>query len=292
MTDLNKPLTKPKSTKKPAPTRPAPAADPAGFSYSRTFTTILAAGLVIATLFTLWSPNRLSADDFLNDLIKAVQEGEVPDVEVETAPTANAPVTRIGIVAGHMGFDAGFGEDPGAVCEYGQYEGTTEREVNIRVATMVRNQLQQMGYQVDLLEEFDDRLTGYQAVALVSIHADSCAYINDLATGFKLAAALSNPYPEETNRLQACLIHHYGKSTGLPYHIGSANSFDMTEYHTFREVNPNTPTVIIETGFMNLDADIIIRQPERVASGIADGILCYVRNETLPEDTLATAQPQ
>lgn len=284
MTDLNKPLTKPKSTKKAAPVTAVQ------FSYSRTITTILAAGLVIATLFTMWSPNRLSADNLLNDLMQAVQEGEAP--QLEAVATSDVQKPRIGIVAGHTGYDAGYGEDPGAVCEYGQYEGTTEREVNLRVATIVRNQLQQMGYEVDLLEEFDDRLQGYQADALVSIHADSCQYINDSATGFKLAAALSNPYPEKTNRLQACLIHHYGQSTNLPYHIGSARSYDMAEYHTFREVNPDTPTVIIETGFMNLDADIIIRQPQIVASGIADGILCYVRNETLPEDTLATAQPQ
>ena len=55
----------------------------------------------------------------------------------------------------------------------------------------------------------------------------------------------------------------------------------MTEYQTFREVHSQTPAVIIETGFMYLDRDILAKEPEKVARGIADGILCYVNNEPI-----------
>jgi N-acetylmuramoyl-L-alanine amidase len=273
---------------KPAARKQKQAPAAADFSFSRTITTILGAGLVIATLFTLWSPNRLFADDLLNELVKSIQSGEAPQTTYASTPDASKP--HIGLIAGHWGYNDGM--DSGAVCTYGQYEGTTELEVNLRVATLVKNYLQADGYVVDLLEEDDDRLDNYSAVALLSIHADSCEYVNDEATGFKLAGSLTNPYPEKTNRLKACLIHHYGQTTGLPYHIGSSQTLDMLHYHVFDVVNLETPTVILETGFMNLDADKIIRQPEMVASGIADGIRCFVRNEPLPEDTLATAQPQ
>jgi N-acetylmuramoyl-L-alanine amidase len=53
----------------------------------------------------------------------------------------------------------------------------------------------------------------------------------------------------------------------------------MTEYHTFREIHPQTPAVIIETGFMYLDREFLTNHPEKVAGGISDGILCYVNNE-------------
>lgn len=281
MTNAKKPLSKPISTKK------TPQPEAADFSFMKAISTVLGAALVIATLFTLWSPNRLSADNLLNELMLAFQSGE--SLQIENIATPNTDKPRIGLIAGHWGYAEGM--DTGAICEYGQYEGTTEVSVNLKVATLVKQMLQENGFIVDLLEEDDKRLDQYEAVALLSIHADSCEYVNDLATGFKLAASLTNPYPEKTDRLKSCLIHHYHQTTNLTYHQGSSETLDMINYHVFDKVNFETPTVIIETGFMNLDADIVIRQPELVARGITDGILCFVYNEPLPEDALSTAQP-
>jgi N-acetylmuramoyl-L-alanine amidase len=53
----------------------------------------------------------------------------------------------------------------------------------------------------------------------------------------------------------------------------------MTYYHAFSEINSNTIAAIIETGFLNLDYKLLTENPELVARGVADGILCYVRNE-------------
>jgi N-acetylmuramoyl-L-alanine amidase len=277
---------------KPSPAAPAKQSGVLSANLSKTVSTIIAAGVVIATLFTLWSPNRIFSDDLLNQLVYAFQSGEAPQVNEVTVSENLQQIPRIGLIAGHWGYDEGFGADPGAVCYQGQYAGITETEINLRVATLVRNNLQQQGFEVDLLEENDPRLNQYQSSALISIHADSCAYVNDLATGFKLSAAVTNPYPEKTNRLRACLIHHYGQNTNLPYHYGSSQTLDMLNYHVFNKVNFETPTVLIETGFMNLDANIVIGQPELVARGITNGILCFIRNESLPEDILSTAQPQ
>ena len=110
---------------------------------------------------------------------------------------------------------------------------------------------------------------------LLSIHADSCSYINDLATGFKVARVLDSRLPEAEDRLVACLTDHYGGSTGLRFHANTV-TYDMTKYHAFYEVDPNTPAAIIETGFMYLDRAVLTRKPERVAQGIVDGILCYL----------------
>jgi N-acetylmuramoyl-L-alanine amidase len=62
---------------------------------------------------------------------------------------------------------------------------------------------------------------------------------------------------------------------------------DMSNYHAFSEINPNTPAAIIETGFMNLDRQILTEKPDLIADGITSGILCFIRNE----DVNATQVP-
>ena len=242
-----------------------------GFLLSNTATIILTVLLVAAgtaTLFTAWSPvGFLSSNvsEFLPGL------GEAEPTEPPTWPTATPrPRQKIGIVSGHWGNDAG------AVCA----DGLTEAELNLNVATLVQRKLSQEGYNVEILKEFDPKLVDYQAMALVSIHADSCDYINDQATGFKVASAMSNPRPERAARLTACLRNRYHTITGLELHSTSVTP-DMTSYHAFDEINPETTAVIIETGFMNLDRQILSESPEIVAEGITAGILCYIRNENI-----------
>jgi N-acetylmuramoyl-L-alanine amidase len=140
--------------------------------------------------------------------------------------------------------------------------------------------LVESGFDVDLLREFDPQLQGYRSLALVSIHADSCQYVNDEATGFKIAAALSNQYPERATRLTACIKDRYAKATGLNYHPGTVTN-DMSSYHAFDEIDGNTNAVIIEVGFLNLDRQILTKGQDQIASGISDGILCYIRNEDI-----------
>lgn len=151
-------------------------------------------------------------------------------------PGTPLPQVRIGIVAGH------YGNDSGAVCE----NGVTEAEVNFKIATIVQQKLTALGFQADLLEEFDPRLQNYRAAMLVSIHSDSCVYVNDQATGFKVAAAMSSRDLNLANRLALCLRDRYQRTTNLPLHNSITN--DMTLYHAFDEVSPNTTAAIIETG--------------------------------------------
>ncbi len=231
---------------------------------------ILIVAVVIATLFTAWSEPGLLPGGLSEKLAGALaRQSATPQTAWPTTTPHGNP--RIGIVAGHSG------NDSGAVCAEA-LGGYREVDINLNVAGLVREDLVAQGFDVDLLAEFDPRLTNYRALAVVSIHADSCMYINDQATGFKISAAMSTKYPEQTARLTACLRNRYAAATGLEFHSGSVTA-DMTNYHAFSEISPDTPAAIIETGFMNLDREILTQQPDVIANGIASGILCFVRNE-------------
>jgi N-acetylmuramoyl-L-alanine amidase len=237
------------------------------FSAFTALQTVISVGVVLATLFTMWTPNNLFSDKILNEMLLAIET----DVEAQGGqwPTVTpGPKPRIGIVAGH------WGNDSGAVCA----DGLTEEKVNLRIATLVQQYLIAEGFEVDLLQEFDKRLQLYQASVLVSIHNDSCEYVNDEATGFKVAAAMSSPFQEKANRLTSCLIQRYQATTNMKYHFNTITP-DMTSYHAFNEINTETTAAIIETGFLNLDRQILTEQSDLVAKGVTAGILCFVRNE-------------
>ena len=101
-----------------------------------------------------------------------------------------------------------------------------------------------------------------------------------------MAAAQSTAYPDKAARLTACLVDRYGRVTGLRFHYNSITP-DMTDYHAFNEINPNTTAAIIETGFLNLDRQILTEKTGLVAQGVTEGILCYLRNESV----MSTATP-
>jgi N-acetylmuramoyl-L-alanine amidase len=241
---------------------------------------VFGVAFLLATLFTAWTEPGLlpsSLTEKLN-IALALQATSQPTVFPTQAPRAR-PV--IGIVAGH----SGNGADVGAVCP-DELGGIKEVDINMDIATRVRDILANDGYEVDLLAEFDNRLNGYQGMALVSIHADSCVYIEG-AKGFKVAAAMSTTYPEQATRLTSCIRERYASITGMDYHAGSVTR-DMTDYHAFYEINRNTPAAIIEVGFMNADRDKLIGEPDVLANGIVAGILCYVLNEDIIPTTTDT----
>ena len=188
----------------------------------------------------------------------------VPTVSVTDHPLPTRDPFRplVGIVSGHRGYD------PGAVCP----DGLTEAEVNYRTALEVVDLLERRGVQAVLLEEFDARLEGLQADALLSLHADSCMVAG--ASGFKVARATDSAIPEAEDRLVACLYQEYGQYTGLPEHLSSVTD-NMTNYHAFREIDRMTPGAIIELGFLLDDRYLLENKPKILARGVAAGILCF-----------------
>lgn len=183
----------------------------------------------------------------------------------DETPTPHTP--RIGIIAGHSG------NDSGAICPDGLQEVTINTDVARRVVTL----LMQKGWEADLLEEFDVRLNGYVADALVSIHTDSCNVPGK--SGFKVARAESSYQLEAEDRLVDCLGDFYQENTGLifdPYTI----TYDMTRYHAYYEIDHRTSAAIIEIGFMLDDRELLTQRSDAVAMGIFEGIVCYIEPST------------
>jgi len=254
-------------TPEPAPPAPKFKPRPRRPGSPRAFQTTIAVAIVLATLFTAWTPAGLFSGGLSEKLaLLLTKEPALTPLPGQTSQ----PQVKVGIVSGH------WGNDSGAVCP----NGTTEADVNLRIATLVQQKLNALGVQTDLLKEFDPRLQGYEAQTLLSIHNDSCDYINDQATGFKVASAMSSRDVNRANRLTACLTDRYGRTTGLPFHPGSITR-DMTDYHAFSEISTNTPAAIIETGFLNKDYNILTQQPDLVAQGVVNGILCFINNESI-----------
>ncbi len=169
---------------------------------------------------------------------------------------------RIGIIVGHRNSDSG------AVCE----DGLTELQVNSDIAQQVQAQLLAKGIYAELLDEFDPRLINYYATALISIHADSCVYYNELATGFKIAGSSFT----DSSALSICVEEAYQRTTGMFYHANTVTPH-MTDYHAFRKIARGVPAIIIETGFMNLDRRMLTTDSYIPAAGITDGVLCFLR---------------
>ena len=152
------------STPKPAPK----ASEPRSTSGTTRLALriILGGALLAATLFTIWTPSSLLSESLQEKMARALAANGKNSLTqaAETGLPEGFPSNKIGIVVGHRG------NDSGAVCA----NGLTEVEVNSNVAAFVQKKLSKMGYEVELLDEFDPRLAGYRAALLISIHADSC----------------------------------------------------------------------------------------------------------------------
>jgi N-acetylmuramoyl-L-alanine amidase len=238
---------------------------------------VFGAAIVLATLFTAWTPSLNSS---LGPNSPVAQIADVQSTTQANGQPTDTPRAGplVGIVAGHSG------NDSGAVCP----DGLTEVFINTTIAGYVQKDLRDQGIDAIVLKEFDPRLVGFKANALVSIHADSCDYINNQASGFKVAASWANPHPERSARLTSCLRSRYAAVTKLALHSTSVTA-DMSSYHAFGEIDENTPAAIIETGFMNLDRDMLQNHPEIPAQGITEGILCFLRNEDVGNNPVPTA---
>ncbi len=212
--------------------------------------------------------------------VTAAEEGEaapqarrepiiIPLLPSEPTPTgvpAATPVPEVphvGIIAGHAGSDSG------AICP----DGLQEVDINLDIARRVVALLDQHGWQVDLLEEFDPRLNGYRADALLSIHADSCNVPGK--SGFKVARVESSYAPGPESDMVDRISEAYHARTGLEFDPHTI-TYDMTRYHAFYEIDPGTPAVIIEAGFMLDDRELLTERPEVVARGIADGLIYFI----------------
>ncbi len=247
---------------------------------------VAAIGLVGALLLFVITGAAASRQTDRKVIIESSSQSEsslqslTPDAALVAPPPVASPTPQsttqrptgpyVGIVAGH------WGNDSGAVCP----NGVTEQQTNLEIAKRVAERLRARGVWVDLLQEFDSRLNGFSGDVLVSIHADSCDPIDadPPATGFKVARSQASQIPTVADKLVDCLRTEYQRATNMTFHENSITN-DMTFYHSFRELDPNTPAAIIETGFLHLDYDMIVNHPDLPAEGITNGILCFLKTQ-------------
>ncbi|MCP4542109.1 MAG: N-acetylmuramoyl-L-alanine amidase [Chloroflexi bacterium] len=255
---------------------------------SRLIVTVSCITAIIAMIYGMWQGKPISqvAPEIIHSpvppTIPSVNPPPADEQSLPPLPTLPPSVTQlanpsdattyIGIVAGHWGSN-----DTGAMCS----DGLTEVEINLDVAQRTVDILQDLGYQADLLAEFDPRLEDYPGDALISIHADSCEAIPNAdppASGFKVASVEDSYVPEAEDRLVACLAQCYAARTGMYFHANSI-TYDMTRYHTFYEIQDQTPAAIIEIGFMYNDRPLLTQRADLIAQGIVDGIVCFIESD-------------
>lgn len=240
----------------------------------RSVMVIVIAAALMATIFTWSTPSQFINDQVKSKLSIAQATGQATTVPT-VIPTPNW-LRKIGIVSGHRGPQVP--PDPGAVCP----DGLSEASITFAVSQKVVRNLRDRGYSVDLLDEFDPRLDGYQAAALVSIHANTCKNFGEVVTGYLIARAAARSGLGQDDGLVECVARYYAQATGLTRRPGV--TIDMSDYHTFREIHPLTPAAILELGFLLADRDILTNKQDEMAKGITDGILCFLEpnQQSLP----------
>ena len=198
-------------------------------------------------------------------------------------PTATAPGParpRVALQVGHWQHEKLPGELRGVGRSAGgtRSGGTVEWQVNLAIARRAQRLLQGQGLAVDLVPATVP--PGYRAAAFVSIHADGNA--DSHVTGFKVA-------PSKRDRsglaraLNDSLARRYAERTGLSWN--ASITADMTSYYAFdarrfrHAINPATPAVVLETGFLTSASDrrVLVREPQLAAAGIATGLLDFLR---------------
>jgi len=226
--------------------------------------TVVSLAIVMATLLTLWNPRKVFSTPSLTSLLESEATQSV--IESESEEDRNQ---HIGILAGH------WEDKPGEVCA----DGLIESDVNYEIANRVAQMLEERGYKVDLFPEFDLDLLNYEGATLIAIYSGSCVENPLPPSGFKVAGSLTAQNPDVINDLATCMAQEYQKATGLSFTYEVINP-DHSSYHIFRDINVNTPAVLLELGSLKTDRQIIIERADSVAEGIVSGIVCFLDIQT------------
>jgi len=286
-TPAPKPTSKPKPTAKTAkPTKTPRYTLVTVVSALRALSVTFAAAVIVATIFMWWTSPDFLPVQARRDLAPVQATARQVAARPTLLPT---PIwfNRIGILAGHSGLYAADGSqrdnpDPGAICPDGFFERSVTEAVAERAAALLRAR----GFTVDVLGEFDPRLDGYEAAAFLSLHADSCVDVG--YGGFKSAYPVARTNVRALDvRFDDCMRANYGGITALQFLPGNITD-NMRLYHAFRKIGPRTPAVILELGFLSFDRNLLQNQPDRMALGVVNGIMCFLQPDVAPT---ATTQP-
>ena len=176
----------------------------------------------------------------------------------------------------------------------GKFSGLNEYELNLQVSLLLRDELEERGYEVVMTREDHDTAISNKERAelaaaegadiLVRIHANGS---EDTSVNGALAMvpSQSNPYVgymyDECYELGEDILKAYCESTGI--------ADDGVQYYdNMSGINWSTiPVTILEMGFMSNQNDDLLMADENfqpvMAEGIADGIDAYFEDK-VPDD--------
>lgn len=158
--------------------------------------------------------------------------------------------------------------------------GKKEWEVNFKIAEILKKLLEEKGFIVELIPATVP--PNYLADAFVSIHADSHTDITK--NGFKASTSWHTKTPKSEELLKT-ISEEYLNHTKLPWE--NTITPGMKGYYAFNwtkfkhSVNPQTPVVIVENGFLTHEKDqkFLIETPEIAAEGLARGIERFFKRQ-------------
>ena len=206
--------------------------------------------------------------------IVAAKPGDPPGYTRVPAPKVEGGARRIGIQVGHWMTDNVPPELRRLEVQTGtSWNGITETQVTLDIATRLAALLRSHGYIVDILPTTIP--AGYLADAFVALHMDGDGTGEN--SGYKLAhGSRRGPFEQQ---LLDDIKAEYGAATGLRYDADRVSramlgyfAFSWQRYRS--ATSPFTPSVIIELGFLSNDSDreLAMDHPAVLATGLANGI--------------------
>jgi hypothetical protein len=198
----------------------------------------------------------------------------LPPAEVYNPPGPK----RVGLQAGHWRVE----ETPSELRGLGPGAsggGKAEWEVNLDIAERTAALLRASGVEAEIIPSTVP--VEYKAHAFLSIHADGDE--TGARQGYKLGRAVWSATPEADDRLIAAISNAYATTTRMPLDpVGASRR--MTAYYAFNSrrychaIAPGTPSAILEAGYLTsaVDRQILLRDPDAAARGIATGLLHYL----------------
>ncbi len=242
--------------------------------------------VIFFSVFFLFTQRSSSQTPSLSQSEPGFEEAEdsIPNIFIhprirglENWERAPGPV-RVALQAGHMHAEQAPDEQENLRKNTGaSAAGTTERDVNIKIAEETKKILENNNIIVDILPTTIPM--NYSADAFVAIHADG--NLDTTASGYKVAAPRRD-FSGQAENFAKIMEQTYEQATGLKKDPNITRN--MRGYYAFNwrrydhSLHPMTPGVIIETGFLTNPGDrrIIVSSPEKSAKGIANGIVQFL----------------
>ena len=206
--------------------------------------------------------------------ITSARPGDPPGYTRVPAPKVEGGARRIGIQVGHWMTENVPPELRRLEVQTGtSWDGITETQVSLAIASRLAALLRGHGYIVDIIPTTVP--SGYLADTFVSLHMDGDGTGEN--SGYKLAhGSRRGPYEQQ---LLDAIKDEYGAATGLAYdqpHVSRAMlGFYGFSWQRYRSAtSPFTPSVILEMGFLSNDGDraLMMDHPDLVAGAIGSGI--------------------